>query len=178
MGGLTGDWQKLERMLSEVGGKFKANVGKATQRAGSIMTACIVARIEQQKLSPGLSKKYEKAKARAGYAVPGILIRDAELVRRGIKAKQLDWQSGMVTIMRSVKGKGGLVNIGAVHEFGADIPNHATRTKSRFGKKMKVVVHRTGKYRIPARPFALPGAEDAEPTVVKEYEQAVEDTFK
>jgi hypothetical protein len=153
MGGLTGDWQKLERMLAEAGGKFEANVGRATERAGSIMVACVVARIEAGKLSPGLSTKYEKAKARAGYAVPGLLIREAELVKRGIKAKQLDWQSGMVTIMRSVKGKGGLVNIGAVHEFGSP--------------KMK----------IPARPFALPGAKDAEPQVVKEYEQAVEDTF-
>jgi phage gpG-like protein len=153
MGGVTGDWQKLERMLSDVGNKFKANVGKATARAGSIMVAAIVARIEK-KLSPGLSKKYERAKAKAGYAVPGLLIRDSDLVKRGIKSKQLDWQSGMVTVMRNVAGKGGLVNIGAIHEFGSP--------------KMK----------IPARPFALPGAKDAEPNVVKEYDQAVEDTFK
>jgi|WetSurMetagenome_2_1015567.scaffolds.fasta_scaffold551668_2 phage gpG-like protein len=148
--GLTGDWAKLERMLAEAGNKLKSNVGKATTRCCKIVKAAVVARIEQQKGFKALSGKYLKRKTADGFSEQ-ILIREGELVKRGIQSKEIDWQSGMVTAKRMVEGG---VNIAAVHEFGSP--------------KMK----------IPARPYMSPGCRDAEPQVIKEYQKAIEDTFK
>lgn len=152
--GKYGDWVKLERMLSEAGSKLKAEVKAATDKNGRLLEAAMVSRIEQQKLSPPLSPKYLKAKIRAGYSEK-ILIRTATLMQN-IRYQPQSWNGGFVGISRNVKSSKGadLVNIAAVHEFGAPSRN------------------------IPARPFIAPSATECEAQVVKNYEEAVERVFR
>jgi len=152
--GRYGDWERLERMLSEAGDKLKREVKAATDKNGRLLEAAMVGRIEQQKLSPPLSPKYLKAKIRAGYSEQ-ILVRTGTLMQN-IRYQPQSWDGGFVGVLRGVKGTKGadLVNIAAVHEFGA--PSRG----------------------IPARPFIVPSAKECEAQVVKNYEEAVERVFR
>ncbi len=152
--GKYGDWAKLERMLSEAGSKLKAEVKKATDKNGRLLEAAMVGRIEQQKLSPSLSPRYLKAKIRAGYSEK-ILIRTGTLMQN-IRYQPKSWDGGFVGVLRGVKANKGadLVNIAAVHEFGAPSVG------------------------IPARPFIMPSAKEHEAQVVRNYEEAIERVFK
>lgn len=146
----TGDWAGLERMLSEAGTKFKREVGAATDRCGRILQASIVSRIEGQKFSRPLSPLYLAQKIRRGLSEQ-ILIATATLMSN-IKYRRIDWSQGFVGVNRKEPKKG--YDLGWIHEYG-----------SRDG-------------RVPARPFVEPGVKDVEDKIIKEYEDAIERTFK
>jgi hypothetical protein len=152
--GKTGDWKKLERMLSEAGNKLKREIKAATDKSGRLIEAAIVGRLEQQKVGPPLSPRYLAAKVRAGYSEK-ILIRTATLMQN-IRYQPRSWDEGYVGILRNVKSSKGqdLVNIAAVHEFGA--PGRG----------------------IPARPYIGPGGKESADQVVRNYEEAVERVFR
>lgn len=150
----TGDWDKLNRMLSQVGGKLKTNVRRATKQNAEDLIQAVSKAFDRQ--GPGwksLKPGYAKAKARKG-GHPGILDDTGSMRGKGLSGGVIDWNEGYVSVLRNVPGKGSMVNIAAVHEFG-----------SRNG-------------RIPARPFLMPAAKAWEPGAVKRYEDAVEAAFK
>ena len=141
--------------LSEAGSKFQAEVEKATDRSGRLLEMTIVGHFEAQDLPwPPLDPKYLKAKVNQGYSEQ-ILIRTGTLMQN-IRYHKEDWTSGFVGVLRNVLTTDGesLVNIAAVHEFG------------------------TSDGRIPARPFMAPSLEETKDEIVRNYEEAVERTFK
>jgi hypothetical protein len=65
----TGDWEKLERMLADAGGKLRKNLRAATDKAGRTIQAAIVHQIDQNKVKPPVdpASPYGQWKARHGY---------------------------------------------------------------------------------------------------------------
>lgn len=151
MAGTYGDWKNLERILSQAGDNLKRNCRAATDKNGRLLQSGMVERIEQQKIKPLLSSdsKHAKRKAKNGFS-PLTLVQTAQLISRGINYKRIDDYSGMVTVRRMVGG----VNIAGVHEFGS------------------------AKMKIPARPFAGPTCGEKSSEVIRNYEEAIEKTFR
>jgi len=147
----TGDWKKIERMLSGLGDRFKSQVKKATDKNGKLLEGAIVKRIEDQKMSgPELSPAYLAAKVRQGYS-------EKKLIRTGtlmgnIRYQSVNWDQGVVTVLRREPKHG--YDIGWIMEFG-----------SRDG-------------RVPPRPFVRPSLQECAPKMVTNYEDAVERAFK
>ena len=158
--GKIGDWDRVERMLSQAGSKFKSNIQAATNKSGRLLERAIVGRIEDQKLSPALKDYYRRWKVKKGLSEQ-ILIATGTLLQ-AIRYHMLAWNEGFVGVGRNVRGtiawKGGraasLINIAAVHEFGT----------------------RDG--RVPARPYIGPALAENEDRIVRIYEEAVEKTFR
>lgn len=153
--GKIGDWEKLDRLLSGFGQRFKRNVRRATDKNGRLLESTVVGHFENQDLPwPSLTPGYRKRKIREGYSEQ-ILIRTSTL-SQNIRYHRQSWNEGFVGVARNVMTSDGqsLVNIGAVHEFGT----------------------RDG--RVPARPFVSPSLEECIPEMVRNWEDAVEATWR
>jgi phage gpG-like protein len=152
--GKIGDWNRVEKMLASFGSRFQQNIQQATDRSGRILEAAMVSRIEQQKLSPPLKPKYKRWKIGKGYSEQ-ILVMTGTLMQN-IRYHRHNWSSGFVGVLRNVKHSSGpsLVNIAAVHEYGT----------------------RDG--RVPARPYMAPALKESEAQIRRQYEDAIERTFK
>lgn len=148
--GKFGDWAKVELMFAGAGRRFKKNVGRATGRNGRLLKGAIVSRIEDQKFSLPLSPRYLAWKLKHGYS-ENILVLTGTLMSN-IQFEQESWVGGVVTVTRHEPNKN--YDIGWIMEHG-----------SRDG-------------RVPARPFVAPGLEDARRPMVRNYEWAVEETFR
>jgi len=151
----TGDWKKVERMLSGLGDRFKREIQKATNINGKILEVSIYEMIEKQRIRPLLgntegSRRYLARKIRT--KGKSKTLEDTASLMNNIKYHGIDWSSGFVGINRGATGTDGqdLVQIGAVHEYG------------------------TKDGRIPPRPFVATGVKRVESQVVKNYEEAVE----
>lgn len=150
----TGDWAKVEKLFAGIGERFKANVEAATKKNGVLLKTTIIQAFEQQ--GPGWqahSPAYAKRKKRMGKEQ--ILITTGQLMG-SISTHYPAFNEGFVGVKKGTASKGGqdIVNIAAVHEFGSP------------------------KRKIPARPFIAPAGEKCRDQVVKNYEDAVEKTFK
>jgi phage gpG-like protein len=156
--GKIGDWNRVEKMLESFGSKFQQNIQQATDNSGELLAANIEAVFEAQNFAP-LKPKYLRWKYRHGYSE--LILYLGGTLRGSVKYHKRDWRGGFVGILRNVQAKspdgksaGPLVNIAAVHEFG-----------SRDG-------------RIPARPYIAPGFGKSRAAMLREYEDAIERTFK
>lgn len=151
----TGDWGKVDKMFADIGQRFQKNVQAATGLNGRLLETTIVTHFQRQDLGwKTLTPRYRARKLREGTSEK-ILIRTSTLMQN-INYQRTDWRSGFVGVLRNVTTKDGesLVNIAAVHEFGT----------------------RDG--RVPARPFFAPSQAECEQQMVRNYQDAVDKTFK
>jgi phage gpG-like protein len=152
--GKTGDWAKVERMFSGIGARFKANVEAATKKNGVLLKTLVIQRFEQQ--GPGwAAHKPAYAKRKAMRGREQILIDTGQLMG-SISSVYVAYNEGFVGVQKGATSKGGqdMVNLAAVHEMGSPSRN------------------------IPARPFLAPAAKEGEAPMTRNYEEAVEKTFK
>lgn len=151
MTGKFGDWENVERQLSEIGRNFTREMERTTDKLGHLFVGIIVRHFEAQDLPwKTLNEKYQRAKVMAGYSEQ-ILIRTATLMNN-INYQKLDAFTGYVGVIRKEPRKG--YDLAWIHEFGT----------------------RDG--RVPARPYMRPSAREFEPIMVAEYQAAVDRVFK
>lgn len=166
---LTGDWNKVQRLLSGLASKIKAEMGKTTAESLQLIEKTAVGHIDKQDLPwPPLSRAYARYKERTrsgkwrrrrsktGRANPRSLSEKTLIAtgayRQAITSYQTSVYSGEVGVSRHEAYDDGekIVNIAAVHEMG-------TRDK-----------------RIPARPLWEPTAKELEEKITKNFLRAAE----
>lgn len=151
---LTGNWNGVERMLSQFGQRFKRNIREATDKNGELLAGKMQQHFWSQDLGwRSLRPAYLAHKIRKGGSEQ-VLVWHGDL-GGSIKYYRRSWEEGFVGILRNTRHSSGapLVNLAAVHEFG-----------SRDG-------------RIPPRPFIGPTVEECLDEMKRNYEAAMRRAF-
>lgn len=166
---LTGDWDKVKKMLSEFGSRLQAEADKATAENLQLVEKTVVGHIDKQDLNwAPLSKNYARYKARTrsakwrrkrlkgGKSNPRRLSEKTlvatSAMRNAITSYRTSPYSGETGISRRKSYADGekMVNIMLVQELG---------TKDK---------------KIPARKLWEPSAKEVEGKIVKRFSEAVE----
>lgn len=185
----SGDWAKLERLLSQASSKLKQNLSEATKEAGHLIETTAVGHIEKQDLPwPPLTEKYALRKMLKGARKlkrmsPAKLT--ARLSRQGI-AYGANEDKGTLALRLASGGNQILVETGRIMagiRYRQQDWKGGVVTAKRMSDDGRVNlsgVHEMGapSRSIPARPFMKPTSEEVGPKVAKLYEEAVEKTFR
>jgi hypothetical protein len=152
----TGDWDGFASMLANASARFKKKVQDATNKAGRLIEAKAVDRIQSNQVTPPTGAVSKAWKEKHGYS-DTTLIMSSDMMN-AIKYEKKAWNEGFAGINRNAVGKDGnsLVSIAAMHE--------------EFG-----VISKGGRIK---RPFIAPVVEQVKPEIGAFYQKAVEDTFK
>lgn len=114
---LTGDWAKLQHVLSDAGIKIRRESSRSIRRSLSTIERAVLSHIDEQDLDwDPLSEAYAARKEKQGLS-PDIL-RATNQMYQNITTAQPDSYRGMVGVQRGVKSGNGdeLTDIALIHE--------------------------------------------------------------
>ena len=111
-------------------------------------------RISSGQVAPPTGAKFKAWKEAHGFSGDTLIMTSSLL--NAIKYENKDWNEGFVGVNRNAQSKDGvsLVSLAAVHEFGSPRRN------------------------IPKRPYIRPVIEQTGSEIGKNYQKAIEETFK
>ena len=166
---LTGDWNKVQRLLGRLASRIKAEMSKTTAESLQLIEKTAVSHIDKQDLpwrplsrayaiykKRTRSGKWRRKRLKGGKTNPRSLSEKILVAtgtyRQAITSYQTGIYSGEVGVSRHERYDDGgkVVNIGTVHEMG---------TRDR---------------RIPARPLWDPTAKEIEEEITKNFLRATE----